>query len=209
MDKLTGERFIEDPLITKEEFDRERMANKLLIPRLVTFKYKIGQPFLQYKSEMEKYFPQFTKKEYIDTLMEWYGDKIPKIYKEIFYNSSNIRADDIISLNWLYSFERKIFSDLADYIIASGNLHLYGVIYQYREDPSFGFIDSVKNIDNIMNFLNVYLENKEGIYGELERIYSIILEKYYKEEKWSYMRSRQKKEYQEVISEIKKKMNKS
>ena len=45
MDKLTGERFIEDPLITKEEFDRERMADKLLIPRLVTFKYKIGQPF--------------------------------------------------------------------------------------------------------------------------------------------------------------------
>lgn len=209
MDKLTGERFIEDPLITKEEFDRERMADKLLIPRLVTFKYKIGQPFPQYKNEMEKYFPQFTKEEYIDTLMEWYGDKIPKIYKEIFYNSSNIRADDIISLNWLYSFERKIFSDLADYIIASGNLHLYGVIYQYREDPSFGFIDSVKNIDNIMNFLNVYLENKEGIYGELERIYSIILEKYYKEEKSSYMRSRQKKGYQELISEIKKKMNKS
>ena len=94
-------------------------------------------------------------------------------------------------------------------MIASGNLHLYGVIYRYREDPSFGFIDSVKNIDNIMNFLNVYPENKEGIYGELERIYSMILEKYYKEEKWSYMRSRQKKGYQELISEIKKKMNKS
>ena len=175
MDKLTGERFIRDPLITKEEFDRERMADKHLILRSMTFKYKIGQLFPQYKNEMEKYFPQLTKEEYIDILMEWYGEKIPKIYKEIFYNSSKIRADDIISLNWLYSFERKIFSDLSDYIITSGNLHLYGVIYRYREDPSFGFIDSVRNVDDIMNFLNIYPENKEVIYDELERIYNIIL----------------------------------
>lgn len=48
MDKLTGERFIGDPLITKEEFDRERIANKHLILRSLTFKYKIGQPFPQY-----------------------------------------------------------------------------------------------------------------------------------------------------------------
>lgn len=203
MDKLTGERFIGDPLITKEEFDKERMADMLLISRLVTFKHKIGQPFQQFKNEMEKYFPQLTKKEYVDTLMEWYGDKIPKIYKEIFYNSSKIRADDIISLNWLYSFERKIFSDLSDYIITSGNLHLYGVIYRYREDPSFGFIDSVRNVDDIMNFLNIYPENKEVIYDELERIYNIILEKYYKEEKWEHMRSRQEKGYRELISELK------
>lgn len=206
MDKLTGERFIEDPLITKEEFDRERMADKHLILRSMTFKYKIGQPFPQYKNEMEKYFPQFTKEKYIDTLMEWYGNKIPKIYKEIFYNSSNIRADDIISLNWLYSFERKIFSDLADYIITSGNLHLYGIIYQYREDPSFGFIDSVRNVDNIMNFLNTYLENKKVIYDELQRIYNMILEKYYKEEKWEHMRARQEKGYLKLISELKRKM---
>ena len=203
MDTLSGERFIGDTLITKEEFDKERMADMLLISRLVTFKHKIGQPFQQFKNEMEKYFPQLTKKEYVDTLMEWYGDKIPKIYKEIFYNSSKIRADDIISLNWLYSFERKIFSDLSDYIITSGNLHLYGVIYRYREDPSFGFIDSVRNVDDIMNFLNIYPENKEVIYDELERIYNIILEKYSKEEKWEHMRSRQEKGYRELISELK------
>jgi hypothetical protein len=206
MDKLTGERFIEDPLITKEEFDRERMADKLLIPRLVTFEYKIGQPFPQYKNEMEKYFPQFTKEKYIDTLMEWYGDKIPKIFKKIFYNSSKIKADNILSLNWIYSFEREIFSDLANYIITSGNSHLYGVIYRYREDPSFGFIDSVRNINDIMNFLNIYPENKEGIYDELHRIYNMILEKYYKEEKWEHMRARQEKGYRELISELKRKM---
>lgn len=206
MDKLTGERFIGDPLITKEEFDRERMADMLVISRLVTFKYKIGQPFPQYKNEMEKYFPQLTKEEYVDTLMEWYGEKIPKIYKKIFYNSSKIRADDIISLNWIYSFEREIFSDLADYIITSGNSHLYGVIYRYREDPSFGFIDSIRNVDDIMNFLNVYPKNKEVIYDELQRIYNMILEKYYKEEKWEYMRARQEKGYRELISELKRKM---
>lgn len=206
MDKLTGERFIGDPLITKEEFDRERMADKHLILRSMTFKYKIGQPFPQYKNEMEKYFPQLTKEEYIDTLMEWYGEKVPKIYKEIFYNSSKIRADDIISLNWIYSFEREIFSDLADYIVTSSNSYLYGVIYRYREDPSFGFIDSVRNVDDIMNFLNVYPKNKEVIYDELQRIYNIILEKYYKEEKWEHMRSRQEKGYQELISELKRKM---
>lgn len=190
MDKLTGERFIGDPLITKEEFDRERMADKLLISRSMILRYKIGQPFPQHKNEMKKYFPQLTKEEYIDVLMKWYGDKIPKIHKEIFYKSSKIGADDIISLNWLYSFERKIFSDLADYIITSGNLHLYGIIYRYREDPSFGFIDSVRNVDNIMDFLNIYPKNKEEIYDELERVYNMILEKYYKEEKWEYMRSR-------------------
>ena len=54
MDKLTGERFIGDPLITKEEFDKERMADMLLISRSMTFKYKIGQPFQQFKNEMEK-----------------------------------------------------------------------------------------------------------------------------------------------------------
>ena len=203
MDKLTGERFIGDPLITKEEFDRERMADKHLILRSMTFKYKIGQPFPQYKNEMEKYFPQLTKKEYVDTLMEWYGEKIPKIYKKIFYNSSKIRSDDIISLNWIYSFEREIFSDLADYIITSSNSHLYGVIYRYREDPSFGFIDSVRNINDIMNFLNIYPENKEGIYDELQRIYNMILKKYYKEEKWEHMRARQEKGYRELISELK------
>lgn len=206
MDKLTGERFIGDPLITKEEFDRERMADKHLILRSMTFKYKIGQLCPQYKNEMEKYFPQFTKEEYIDTLMEWYGEKIPKIYKKIFYNSSKIRADDIISLNWIYSFEREIFSDLADYIVTSSNSHLYGVIYRYREDPSFGFIDSVRNVDDIMNFLNVYPKNKEVIYDELQRIYNIILKKYYKEEKWKHMRARQEKGYQELISELKRKM---
>lgn len=206
MDKLTGERFIEDPLITKEEFDKERMADMLLISRSMTFKYKIGQPFQQFKNEMEKYFPQLTKKEYVDTLMEWYGEKIPKIYKKIFYNSSKIRADDIISLNWIYSFEREIFSNLADYIITSGNSHLYGVIYRYREDPSFGFIDSVRNVDDIMNFLNVYPKNKKVIYDELQRIYNMILEKYYKEEKWEHMRSRQEKGYREFISELKRKM---
>ena len=68
MDKLTGERFIGDPLITKEEFDIERMADKHLILRSMTFKYKIGQPFQQFKNEMEKYFPQLTKKEYVDIL---------------------------------------------------------------------------------------------------------------------------------------------
>ena len=206
MDKLTGERFIGDPLITKEEFDRERMADMLVISRLVTFKYKIGQPIPQYKNEMEKYFPQLTKEEYIDTLMEWYGEKIPKIYKEMFYNSSKIRADDIISLNWIYSFEREIFSDLADYIVTSSNSHLYGVICRYREDPSFGFIDSIRNVDDIMNFLNVYPKNKEVIYDELQRIYNMILEKYYKEEKWEHMRSRQEKGYLELISELKRKM---
>lgn len=206
MDKLTGERFIGDPLITKEEFDKERMADMLLISRSMTFKYKIGQPFQQFKNEMEKYFPQLTKKEYVDTLMEWYGEKIPKIYKKIFYNSSKIRADDIISLNWIYSFEREIFSNLADYIITSGNSHLYGVIYRYREDPSFGFIDSVRNVDDIMNFLNVYPKNKKVIYDELQRIYNMILEKYYKEEKWEHMRSRQEKGYREFISELKRKM---
>ena len=203
MDKLTGERFIGDPLITKEEFDRERMADKHLILRSMTFKYKIGQPFQQFKNEMEKYFPQLTKKEYVDTLMEWYGEKIPKIYKKIFYNSSKIRSDDIISLNWIYSFKREIFSDLADYIITSGNSHLYGVIYRYREDPSFGFIDSIRNVDDIMNFLNVYPKNKKVIYDELQRIYNMVLEKYYKEEKWEYMRSRQEKGYRELISELK------
>ena len=96
---------------------------------------------------------------------------------------------------------------MADYIITSGNLHLYGVIYRYREDPSFGFIDSVRNVDDIMNFLNIYPENKEGIYGELERVYNIILEKYYKEEKWEHMRSRQEKGYRELISEMKKKIS--
>lgn len=206
MDKLTGERFIGDPLITKEEFDRERMADKHLILRSMTFKYKIGQLFPQYKNEMEKYFPQLTKEEYIDTLMEWYGEKIPKIYKEIFYNSSKIRVDDIISLNWIYSFEREIFSDLADYIVTSSNSHLYGVICRYREDPSFGFIDSIRNVDDIMNFLNVYPKNKEVIYDELQRIYNMILEKYYKEEKWEHMRSRQEKGYLELISELKRKM---
>lgn len=206
MDKLTGERFIGDPLITKEEFDKERMADMLLISRSMTFKYKIGQPFQQFKNEMEKYFPQLTKKEYVDTLMEWYGEKIPKIYKKIFYNSSKIRSDDIISLNWIYSFKRKIFSDLADYIITSGNSHLYGVIYRYREDPSFGFIDSIRNVDDIMNFLNVYPKNKKVIYDELQRIYNMILEKYYKEEKWEHMRSRQEKGYREFISELKRKM---
>ena len=206
MNKLTGERFIGDPLITKEEFDRERMADKHLILRSMTFKYKIGQPFQQFKNEMEKYFPQLTKKEYVDTLMEWYGEKIPKIYKKIFYNSSKIRSDDIISLNWIYSFKREIFSDLADYIITSGNSHLYGVIYRYREDPSFGFIDSVRNVDDIMNFLNVYPKNKKVIYDELQRIYNMILEKYYKEEKWEHMRSRQEKGYREFISELKRKM---
>jgi hypothetical protein len=203
MDKLTGERFIRDPLITKEEFDRERMADKHLILRSMTFKYKIGQLFPQYKNEMEKYFPQLTKEEYIDILMEWYGEKIPKIYKKIFYNSLKIRADNIISLNWIYSFEREIFSDLADYIITSGNSHLYGVIYRYREDPSFGFIDSIRNVDDIMNFLNVYPKNKKVIYDELQRIYNMILEKYYKEEKWEHMRARQEKGYRELISELK------
>lgn len=203
MDKLTGERFIGDPLITKEEFDRERMADKHLILRSMTFKYKIGQPFQQFKNEMEKYFPQLTKKEYVDTLMEWYGEKIPKIYKKIFYNSSKIRSDDIISLNWIYSFKREIFSDLADYIITSGNSHLYGVIYRYREDPSFGFIDSIRNVDDIMNFLNVYPKNKKVIYDELQRIYNMVLEKYYKEEKWEHMRARQEKGYRELISELK------
>ena len=203
MDKLTGERFIRDPLITKEEFDRERMADKHLIWRSRTFKYKIGQLFPQYKNEMEKYFPQLTKEEYIDILMEWYGEKIPKIYKKIFYNSLKIRADNIISLNWIYSFEREIFSDLADYIITSGNSHLYGVIYRYREDPSFGFIDSIRNVDDIMNFLNVYPKNKKVIYDELQRIYNMILEKYYKEEKWEHMRARQEKGYRELISELK------
>ena len=206
MDKLTGERFIGDSLITKEEFDRERMADKHLILRSMTFKYKIGQPFPQYKNEMEKYFPQLTKEEYIDTLMEWYGEKIPKIYKKIFYNSSKIRSDDIISLNWIYSFEREIFSDLADYIVTSSNSHLYGVICRYREDPSFGFIDSIRNVDDIMNFLNVYPKNKEVIYDELQRIYNMILEKYYKEEKWEHMRARQEKGYLELISELKRKM---
>lgn len=206
MDKLTGERFIGDPLITKEEFDRERMADKHLILRSMTFKYKIGQPFQQFKNEMEKYFPQLTKKEYVDTLMEWYGEKIPKIYKKIFYNSLKIRADNIISLNWIYSFEREIFSDLADYIITSGNSHLYGVIYRYREDPSFGFIDSIRNVDDIMNFLNVYPKNKKVIYDELQRIYNMILEKYYKEEKWEHMRARQEKGYRELILELKRKM---
>lgn len=203
MDKLTGERFIGDPLITKEEFDIERMADKHLILRSMTFKYKIGQPFQQFKNEMEKYFPQLTKKEYVDTLMEWYGEKIPKIYKKIFYNSSKIRSDDIISLNWIYSFKREIFSDLADYIITSGNSHLYGVIYRYREDPSFGFIDSIRNVDDIMNFLNVYPKNKKVIYDELQRIYNMVLEKYYKEEKWEHMRTRQEKGYRELISELK------
>ena len=203
MDKLTGERCIGDPLIKKEEFDRERMADKHLILRSMTFKYKIGQPFQQFKNEMEKYFPQLTKKEYVDTLMEWYGEKIPKIYKKIFYNSSKIRSDDIISLNWIYSFKREIFSDLADYIITSGNSHLYGVIYRYREDPSFGFIDSIRNVDDIMNFLNVYPKNKKVIYDELQRIYNMVLEKYYKEEKWEHMRARQEKGYRELISELK------
>jgi len=172
----------------------------------MTFKYKIGQPFQQFKNEMEKYFPQLTKKEYVDTLMEWYGEKIPKIYKKIFYNSLKIRADNIISLNWIYSFEREIFSDLADYIITSGNSHLYGVIYRYREDPSFGFIDSIRNVDDIMNFLNVYPKNKKVIYDELQRIYNMILEKYYKEEKWEHMRARQEKGYRELILELKRKM---
>ena len=110
---------------------------------------------------MEKYFPQLTKEEYIDTLMEWYGEKIPKVHKKIFYKSSKIRADDIISLNWIYYFEREIFSDLANYyIVTSSNSHLYGAIYRYRENLSFGFIDSVRNVDDIMNFLNVYPKNK-------------------------------------------------
>lgn len=206
MDKLTGERFIGYSLITKEEFDREKMADKLFISRLMIFKNKKGLCFPQFKNEMEKYFPQLTKDEYVDILMEWYGDKIPKVHKEIFYKSSDIRADNIISLNWIYSFERKIFSDLADYIVTSSKSHLYGVIYRYREDPSFGFIDSVRNVDGIMNFLNVYLKNKEVIYDELQKIYNIILEKYYKEEKWKHMRSSQEKGYQELISELKRKM---
>ena len=57
-----------------------------------------------------------------------------------------------------------------------------------------------------MNFLNIYPENKEVIYDELERIYNIILKKYYKEEKWEHMRSRQEKGYRELILELKRKM---
>ena len=54
-----------------------------------------------------------------------------------------------------------------------------------------------------MNFLDIYPENKEVIYDELERIYKMILKKYYKEEKWEHMRSRQEKGYRELISELK------
>lgn len=193
MDQITGQRFNDDPLITKEE-------------HIIEVQKDYSNPVGRYvfKTERGKYFPSLTKEEYIDLLLEWYGNKIPTIHRDTIQQSDLYTSYLIRALNQLYESDELIVHKFADFLITENSAAEMKSLCQYNYDFTIGFIGSTFHTPLLVKFINQNKEKKEGIFKALDNLYNKILE-HYKEDKYADMRSRQEVAYQKLISELKEK----
>lgn len=193
MDQMTGQRFNDDPLITKEE-------------HIIEIQKDYSNPVGRYvfKTERGKYFPSLTNEEYIDLLLEWYGNKIPSVHRDTILHSDLYTSYLIRSLNQLYESDEPIVHNFADFLIVENSAAEMKSLCQYNYDFTIGFIGSTFHTPLLVKFINQNKAKKEEIFKALDNLYNKILE-HYKEDKYADMRSRQEVAYQKLISELKEK----
>ena len=193
MDTMTGQRFKDDPLITKEE-------------HIIEIQKDYNNPVGRYvfKTERGKYFPSLSKEEYIDLLLKWYGDKIPAIYRDTICKSELYTSYLIRALNQLYESDEPIVHKFADFLITENSAAEMKSLCQYNYDFTIGFIGATFHTPVLVKFINQNKNKKDDIFKALENLYNKILE-HYKEDKYADMRSRQEVAYQKLISDIKEK----
>ena len=193
MDEMTGQRFKDDPIITKEE-------------HIVELQKDYCNPVGRYvfKNEREKYFPSLSKEEYIDLLLEWYGNKIPSVHRDTICKSELYTSYLIRALNQLYESDEEVVHKFADFLITENSAAEMKSLCQYNYDFTIGFIGSTYHTPTLVKFINQNKDKKEEIFKALDNLYNKIQE-HYKEAKYEDMRSRQEVAYQKLISDIKEK----